>query len=201
VPKEGGVKIRKKTFVVIILTQLLITISPSAWFAAASPVTCQLGEHALGLFGATVAAQSTTISLSVSETSIVEGYEVTVSGAIEPPDEISITLLYTMPDGSTLTRNVTSSSDGSFSDLFEPTVAGSWSVKASWVGSETQEGATSSTESFTVLEADIWGETENGDGLDFWKLWEPLPSWALIIVAVVAFAIFIGIIIVAIKKK
>lgn len=183
------------------MTQLLITISSSAWFAAASPITYQLGEHAVGLVGTTVAAQSTTISLSVSETNIVEGYEVTVSGAIEPPDEVSITLLYTMPDGSTLTRNVTSSSDGSFSDLFKPTDAGYWSVKASWSGSETQAGATSSTESFTVLEAEIWGDAENGDGLDFWKLWEPLPSWALIIVAVVAIAIFIGIILLAIKKR
>lgn len=205
-PKEGGAKIRKKTLAAIVLTQLILTTS-SAWFVASvaakhvSSIIYQLGEHKIVLVGATVAAQRTTISLSLSETSVIEGDEVTVSGAIEPPDEVSITLLYTMPDGSTLTRNVTSSSDGSFSDLFEPTVAGSWSVKASWAGSETQEGATSSTELFTVLEADIWGEPEEGDGLDFWKLWEPLPSWALIIVAVVAFAIFIGIILLAIKKR
>ncbi|HDQ05558.1 MAG TPA: hypothetical protein ENN36_02400 [Candidatus Bathyarchaeota archaeon] len=199
--KEGGAKIRKKTFAAIVLTQLLITMSSSACFAAASPITCQLGEHAVELVGTSLAAQSTTISISVSQTSIIEGYDVTVSGEIEPPDQVSITLLYTMPDGSTFTRNVTSSSDGSFSDLFEPNVAGSWSVKASWAGSETQAGATSSTESFTVLEADIWDDAEDGDGLDFWKVWEPLPSWMLIIVAVVAFAIFIGIIIVAIKKK
>jgi len=179
----------------------------SAWFVAsvaakqASSITYQLGEYTVELVGTTVAAQRTTISLSVSETVITEGDEVNVSGAIKPPVEVSITLLYTMPDGSTLTRNMTSSSDGSFSDLFEPTVAGSWSVKASWAGSETQAGATSSTELFTVLEADIWGETENGDGLDFWKLWEPLPSWVLIIIAVVAIAIFIGIIIMAIRKK
>jgi hypothetical protein len=188
------------------LIELILTTS-SAWFVAsvaakqASSVTYQLGEQTVELVGAT-AAQSTTISLSVSETIITEGDEVTVSGAIEPPEEVSIILVYTVPDGETLTRNVTSSSDGSFTDLFKPTVIGSWSVKASWTGNETQAGATSSTESFTVLEA-IWDETENGqgDGLDFWKVWEPIPSWMLIIVAVVAFVIFIGIIIVAIRKK
>lgn len=148
-----------------------------------------------------MAAQSTTISLSVSETSIIEGAEVTVSGAIEPPDQVSITLTYTMPDGSTLTRNVTSSSDGSFSDSFEPTVAGSWSVKASWTGSESQAGATSSTETFTVVEVEIWDGTENGDGLEFWKVWEPIPSWMLIIIVVVAVAAFIAIIIHVIRKK
>jgi cobalamin biosynthesis Mg chelatase CobN len=189
------------------LTQLIITLLSSAWFVAsvaakqASSITHQLSEHTVEFVGTTAAAQSTTISLSVSETVITEGDEVTVSGAIEPPDEVSITLLYTVPDGSTLTRNVTSSSDGSFSDSFIPTVTGSWSVKASWTGSETQAGATSSTESFTVLEAEIWGETENGDGLDFWKVWEPIPSWMLIIVAVVAIVIFIGIILLAIRKK
>ena len=196
---------RKKTLVAIILIQLLITIS--AWFVAsvaakqASSITYQLSEHMVELVGTTVAAQSTTISLSVSETSIIEGDEVTVSGAIEPPDQVSITLTYTMPDGSTLTRNVTSSSDGSFSDSFEPTVAGSWSVQASWTGSESQEGATSSTEIFTVVEMEIWDGTENGDGLEFWKVWEPIPSWMLIIIVVVAVAAFIAIIIHVIRKK
>jgi hypothetical protein len=188
------------------LTQLIITIS-SAWFVAsaaakqASSVTYQLGEHTVEVVETTVAAQSTTISLSLSETIITEGDEVTVSGAIEPPEQVPVTLLYTMPDGSTLTRNVTSSSDGSFSDSFIPTVAGSWSVKASWTGSETQAGATSSTELFTVVEAEIWGETENGGGLDFWKVWEPTSSWILIIVVVVAVAFSIALLILAIRKR
>jgi hypothetical protein len=182
-------------------------MSSSAWFVASvaakqvSSISHQLGEHTVKLVGTTAAAQSTTISISVPDTVITEGDEVTVSGAIEPPDEVSITLLYTVPDGSTLTRNVTSGSDGSFSDLFKPTVPSSWSVKASWTGSESQAGATSSTELFTVVEAEIWGGTENGDGLDFWKVWEPIPSWMLIIVVVVAVAFFIGVIILAIRKK
>jgi len=204
-PKEGA-KLRKKALAATILAQLILTIT-SAWFVASaaaeqtSSTTYQLSEHNVELVGTMVAAQRTTISLSVSETLITEGEELTVSGAIAPPDETSITLTYTKPDGSTLTRNVTSSSDGSFSDLFKPTVAGSWNVKASWTGNETQAGATSYTESFTVLEA-IWGEPDNGEGdRDFWKIWEPLPSWVLIIVVVVAVAFFIGIIIWAIKKR
>jgi hypothetical protein len=128
--------------------------------------TYQHSEHTVELVGTTVAAQSATISLSVSETSLTEGDEVIVYGAIEPPAQVSITLTYTMPDSSTLTRTATSSSDGSFSDSFEPTVTGSWSVQASCAGSETQAGATSATRSFTVLEAENGDGTENGDGAE-----------------------------------
>jgi hypothetical protein len=159
-----------------------------------------------------VTAADMTISLSVSKTSITEGEKITVSGAIEPPEQASITLTYTMPDGSTLTRTATSSSDGSFSDTFEPTVTGSWSVKASWTGSESQGGAISSTKSFTVVGtedgdeietvdgAEGGDETENGDVMDFWNLWETIPLWVLILVAV---AIFLALtaIIVATRKK
>jgi len=150
-----------------------------------------------------VTTVSTTISLSVSKTSITEGDEVTVSGAIEPPEQVPITLTYTMPDGSTLTRTATSSSDGSFSDSFKPTATGSWSVKASWTGSESQAGATSSTKSFTVVGAENGDGTENGGGLDFWKIWETIPSWVLIIVVVVAVAVFIALtaIILSTRKK
>lgn len=162
-----------------------------------------------------VTTVSTTISLSVSKTSIIEGDEVTVSGAIEPPKQVPITLSYTMPDGSTLTRTATSSSDGLFSDSFKPTLKGSWSVKASWTGSESQAGATSSTKSFTVVEAENGDGTENGDGaengdgtengdgVEIWKIWETIPSWILIIVVVVAVAVFIALtaIILSTRKK
>ena len=203
---------RKKTLVAIILIQLLITIS--AWFVAsvaakqASSITYQLSEHMVELVGTTVAAQSTTISLSVWETSIIEGDEVTVSGAIEPPDEVSITLLYTMPDGSTLTRTATSSSAGLFSDSFTPTLEGSWSVKASWTGSESQEGATSSTKSFTVTPAEYEDGTEsgdgtgNGDGTKNGGIWETIPFlWIIVIVAVVLVAIAIVITAIVLSRR
>jgi len=162
-----------------------------------------------------VTTVSKTISLSISKTSITEGNEVTVSGAIEPPEQVPITLSYTMPDGSTLTRTVTSNSEGLFSDSFKPTLTGSWSVKASWAGSESQGGATSTTKSFTVLGtedgdgietvdgAEGGDGTENGNGMDFWNMWETIPSWVLILVVVVAIAIFLALtaIIVATRKK
>jgi hypothetical protein len=151
--------------------------------------TYQHSEHTVELIGTTVAAQSTTISLSVSEMSITEGYEVTVSGAIEPPEQVSITLTYTMPDGSTLTRTATSSSDGSFSDSFEPTATGSWSVQANLTGSETQAGATSATRSFTVLEAAIADGIENGEVFAIPVLWLAIIVvfvLAIIVVALIA---------------
>jgi len=148
-----------------------------------------------------VTTVSTTISLSVSKTSVTEGDEVTVSGAIEPPEQVPITLSYTMPDGSTLTRTATSSSDGLFSDSFKPTLTGSWSVKASWAGSESQAGATSSTKSFTVWGAENGDGTENGDGLEIWELWETIPSWILIIVVVVAVAVFIALTAIILSRR
>lgn len=156
--------------------------------------TYQSNEHMIELVGTTVAAESTTISLSVSETSITEGDEVTVYGTIEPPAQVSITLTYTTPDGSTLNRTATSSSDGSFSDSFEPTAAGSWSVQASWTGSETQAGATSATRSFTVLEA------TTADGIENEVFVIPL-LWVAIIVIVVLVIIVVALIAIILSRK
>jgi hypothetical protein len=145
--------------------------------------TYQSDEHTVELVGTTVAVLSTTISLSVSETSITEGDGVSVYGAIEPPEQVSVTLTYTMPDGSTLTRTATSSSDGSFSDSFEPTATGSWSVQASCAGSETQAGATSDAVSFTVLEPSI------PDGVDHEAFAIPIFWVAIIVIVVLVFIV------------
>jgi hypothetical protein len=96
---------------------------------------------------------STTISASLSKTTITEGDEITVSGTIQPaPGSVSVTLTYKKPDGATMTRTVTSTNDGTYTDTFKPTPKGSWSVTASWKGSETYEGTTSTPASFTVEE-------------------------------------------------
>jgi hypothetical protein len=155
-----------------------------------------------------VTTVSTTISLSVSKTSIIEGDEVTVSGVIQPSEQVPITLTYTMPDGSTLTRTATSSSDGSFSDSFKPTVKGSWSVKASWTGSGSQEGATSSTKSFTVTPAENGDGTENGDGAESGdgtengEIWETIPFlWIIIIVVVVLVVVVIALAAILLSRR
>jgi hypothetical protein len=55
-----------------------------------------------------------------------------------------------LPNGTVLERNVSSASDGIYSDTYTPPVSGDWKVTASWEGDSTYEGAASSEVSFTV---------------------------------------------------
>jgi parallel beta-helix repeat protein len=92
-----------------------------------------------------------TISCSVSSASLVIGSSTTVSGTIIPARSgVNVTLSYTMPNSNVLTRIVASASDGSYSDTYDPSVLGSWSVIASWPGDSTSAGATSASAFFTV---------------------------------------------------
>jgi len=99
----------------------------------------------------------TAITLSLSTKSVALDSSLTVSGSVTPSisgfppvSGVNVTLAYTMPDGTTLDRTVTTGADGSFSNTYTPGVAGSWSVEASWAGDVAYLGATSSAEPFTV---------------------------------------------------
>jgi len=99
----------------------------------------------------TVAKASSTISCSVSPASIIIGSSVTVSGSISPGHGgVTVTLTYTRPDSSVVTRTVTSGAGGNYTDTYTPDRAGSWTVKASWPGDADHNGATSSVQSFSV---------------------------------------------------
>ena len=92
------------------------------------------------------------LSISVLPTNVIMGKTVTVSGSISPPhNNVSIMLIYKLPSGTILTRNVTSTALGGFEDTFTPKMAGSWTVKARWAGDLDHEGAESSEVSFMVL--------------------------------------------------
>ena len=91
------------------------------------------------------------ITCSVSSGSINIGKYITVTGSLSPElKDRTVTVIYTKPDGSTFTRTVTTSSDGSYSDSYTPTETGSWSLKSSWKGDAEYQGASSSPVSFTV---------------------------------------------------
>lgn len=92
-----------------------------------------------------------TITCNRSQAQILLGESITISGSIDPPHEgLEITLNYTKPDNSVVTRAAISSADGSFSDTFTPDVAGMWSVAAWWSGSLDYMGAKSSSINFLV---------------------------------------------------
>jgi hypothetical protein len=95
----------------------------------------------------------TSISCSVLPTSVMLGNSITVSGSISPTvSNVTVTLTYTKPDATNLDRTTTTGADGSFNDTYNPEVAGSWSVKASWAGNDNYFGSTSFDTTFMVSE-------------------------------------------------
>jgi outer membrane protein assembly factor BamB len=105
---------------------------------------------------AAVAKPSTTISASVSNATIVPGDAVTVSGAITPSVAgVTVTLTYTKPDATSLTRTSVSASGGAYTDTYTPDTEGDWNVKASWAGSDAYQSATSSAAAFKVSSATV----------------------------------------------
>jgi len=104
------------------------------------------------------------ISLMVSPTEATAEEEVKVSGTLSHSSEMpipveikwpnaAITIEYTKPDGTKLTKTAIASNDGSFDESFTPDTDGDWSVTASWEGSEDHAGATSQTANLSVQKA------------------------------------------------
>ena len=101
----------------------------------------------------TVVKASTSISIKTSESRVVKGNLITVSGTIDPAiPRAKVTLVFTRPDGSTFTKTVTTTADGSFSGFIQPDMPGVWILKASWKGDPHFEGSSSQEISFTVIE-------------------------------------------------
>lgn len=95
----------------------------------------------------------TTITCEVSKDKITQGDSITVSGSISPKRaDVTVTLSYTQPDGSIISRTTTTKSDGTYSDSYKPDAVGTWSVSASWAGDDTYGGSSSTSKSFTVEE-------------------------------------------------
>ncbi|UCH01534.1 MAG: hypothetical protein JSV20_06645 [Candidatus Bathyarchaeota archaeon] len=98
-----------------------------------------------------VAKASSGITCWLSATTVTVGEELTVSGSMTPPRSgETVTLAYTKPDHSIITRTVTTGTDGSYSDSYAPDAVGSWSIRASWEGNSSYVAASSVATSFTV---------------------------------------------------
>lgn len=134
-------------------------------------------EHAASdeMEGWTLISRRSSISTDMSSNQILHGENLTVSGEISPSKiGAPITLTYQMPNGSLLTRNVTSTDIGAFNFTFRPDVIGSWSVKASWEGDLTHNGASSQTTSFTVVEPEQTTDEEPKSGGILSLSYEPI---------------------------
>jgi len=94
------------------------------------------------------------VSCLLSSPKITMGDTVTISGITSPIiSGARIILRFTRPDGTTFIKNITTDSEGSYSESYAPTETGLWNIKASWEGDTTHTGSTSQTLSFTVVES------------------------------------------------
>jgi len=95
------------------------------------------------IFSAGVWVFPSTITCSVSQLNQI----VTISGSILPVHSAEeVTIEFSLnKDPWTLLATVNSNSDGSYSHIWEPTVAGSYDIRASWEGDADHYGATSVT--------------------------------------------------------
>ena len=102
-------------------------------------------------FSLVITKMLTTLSCNVSSYEVIEGDTIKVTGTISPVLlGRNVTLTYAGPDDRIITRTVTTGSNGSYSDLFQPNVTGVWSVYASWEGDAEHEGSSSQSVQFNV---------------------------------------------------
>jgi len=107
------------------------------------------GAFVTSLF--TVSRIPTTVSCYILPSKVTSEIPITVSGFIIPAvSGKPVVLTYQKPDGSSLIRVTTTTSNGSYHDTYSPDMDGSWSVYVSWEGDENHVGNTSQLTLFIV---------------------------------------------------
>ncbi|HHT9146265.1 MAG TPA: outer membrane protein assembly factor BamB family protein [Candidatus Wunengus sp. YC61] len=103
-----------------------------------------------------ITRKASTIELTLSDSEIIFGESLSITGQISPAHQAQATLTFTNDEGETETETVTSNSSGIFvlTDYF-PTDGGSWSVVVSWEGGSDHSDAESSPLTFMVNPAEI----------------------------------------------
>lgn len=98
-----------------------------------------------------VSKAPTTVTCSASPQRIEREESLDVTGSINPTREnVTITLLYKRPDGSTLNRIMKTAADSSYRDSYQPDLEGTWNINASWTGDARYKGNWASA-SFEVM--------------------------------------------------
>jgi hypothetical protein len=106
----------------------------------------------------------TTISCSLQSKAVWLGDSLTVSGSIQPSvSGANVTLIYTKPDGSSITRHIITGVDGSYSDSYEPSQLGSWWIEVSWDGDHGHHASRSQSIELSVIEPEPEAE-ESSEG-------------------------------------
>jgi len=100
--------------------------------------------------GVDVAKTASSISLSVNPASVAVGESASTAGTLSPGLATTIELIYQRPDGFEMTKHLTTSTSGTFSDTFKPEFGGLWTVKARWAGDKDRFGSESASASISV---------------------------------------------------
>ncbi|MDH5795820.1 MAG: FxLYD domain-containing protein, partial [Candidatus Bathyarchaeota archaeon] len=136
----------------------LVPMTGEEWYGKVASYILQVTCHEYVL--------PSSISCGVSKPEVILGEQVVVSGSTSfRRGGVTVTLRYVKPDGSTLTRSVATSEDGSYVDAYAPDVLGEWGVEASWGGDEYNLGATSQSLVFNVEVSDLVEKKEVQKGL------------------------------------
>jgi hypothetical protein len=97
---------------------------------------------------------TTNLTLTITAESLGVGQTVAITGSVAPsPGQVQVMLILTRPDGTTITRNLVTSSDGRFSDSVTVDKEGRWNAQANWLGDEDYFGAASSSVGFDVKQS------------------------------------------------
>jgi len=99
---------------------------------------------------------STSITCNVDHTAILLGEDVDITGFVVPTERnLEVVISLTQPDGTTITRIVYTSSDGSYElTAFQPNLKGQWQIQSSITEDEFHKSSESNQSSLTV--SDTW---------------------------------------------
>jgi hypothetical protein len=100
-------------------------------------------EKAENTTSLTVNKASSVITLVLSQYTAEIGDTIIVNGIIYPAVSTTVTMQYTMPNGTVITSATVSNSAGAFSGTFTADQAGEWLVTASWEGNAQYASAAS----------------------------------------------------------
>lgn len=97
-----------------------------------------------------VSKTTSTLTIAASPSTLNPEESVSISGALTPAQATTVELIYQRPDGFEMTKHLTTTSTGTYTDTVKPEIPGMWSVKSRWQGDEKHFSAESSAANFFV---------------------------------------------------
>jgi Carboxypeptidase regulatory-like domain len=99
--------------------------------------------------------QSSAITCVPEKTSVNVGDTLVVTGSVTPSASGATVRLEYKSGSNDVSKSVTTGSDGKYTDSYTATLAGSWTVEASWSGNTQYNGASSESKAFSVSQPSV----------------------------------------------